>query len=426
MPSPRISVSAAYLSVVGGIAALFCSVGFFIAFGIFQGYYKDEIMRDKSDFDISWIGSVLVFLLYISAPGCGVLVDVFGPRAMLVGGSVGVLLSIFLTSLCTQYYQFFLCQAVLLGISMAFITWPPMAVVSRHLPHRRGLALGIVTGGSSIGGVIWPIMIDQLLYKRELGFPWTMRVVGFTMMPILLIACLTITEPKTKPQVPQGASLAGNADSGASGGQSDGREEEKEKEKEPPSLLRNPVFVFLCLGFGLGFFGVFNPFFYISSYAAAHGVSPETSFYMISIINAASLLGRVVPGYLADRFGHYNVIICSLLSSGIISFCWTAVTSLSGLIVWSLVYGFFAGAILSLPGACVGKIATPRNQGRAIGFLQGTSAMTVLFGSPIGGQLLGKYGYLPLSMFTGATLSAGAVCLIAARLKLDSSLLASV
>lgn len=30
---------------------------------------------------------------------------------------------------------------------------------------RRGLALGIVTSGSSVGGVIWPIAIDHLIIK---------------------------------------------------------------------------------------------------------------------------------------------------------------------------------------------------------------------------------------------------------------------
>lgn len=64
--------------------ALFCTVGFLIAFGTFQGYYKQQILPGMSDFDISWIGSASIFLLYISAPVCGVLVDKFGPKVIVL------------------------------------------------------------------------------------------------------------------------------------------------------------------------------------------------------------------------------------------------------------------------------------------------------------------------------------------------------
>jgi MFS family permease len=243
-------------------------------------------------------------------------------------------------SLCSQYYQIFLAQAVLLGISMGFVTWPPFAVVSRNLPHHRGLALGVITGGSSVGGIVWSIMIEELLTKRNLGFPWTVRVLGFTMLPLLVFACISITEPPKQPQPqpqPQPRPvLEATVESGTASPTS-------KPEDVPLPLLRSPVFISICVGFGLAFLGLFSPFFYISSYAAGHGASAQTSFYMISIMNAATLFGRVIPGIVADRVGHYNVMIFVLLASGITSFCWTAVHSLTGLVIWSIAYGFSSG-----------------------------------------------------------------------------------
>ena len=235
-------------------------------------------------------------------------------------------------SFCSQYYQIFLAQAVLLGISMGFVTWPPFAVVSRNLPHHRGLALGVITGGSSVGGIVWSIMIEELLTKRNLGFPWTVRVLGFTMLPLLAFACISITEPPKQPQ----PVLEATVESGSAS-------PSPKSEDASLSLLRSRVFISICVGFGLGFLGLFNPFFYISSYAASHGASAQTSFYMISIMNAATLFGRVIPGIVADRVGHYNVMIFVLLVSGIISFCWTVVHSLTGLVIWSIAYGFSSG-----------------------------------------------------------------------------------
>lgn len=39
------------------------------------------MLQHKSESDISWLGSVSIFMLYILAPLTGVLVDKIGPRA---------------------------------------------------------------------------------------------------------------------------------------------------------------------------------------------------------------------------------------------------------------------------------------------------------------------------------------------------------
>jgi predicted MFS family arabinose efflux permease len=46
-----------------------------------------------------------------------------------------------------------------------------------------------------------------------------------------------------------------------------------------------------------------------------------------------------------------------------------------------------------------------------------------LVGAPIGGALVSNYGYLALSVFTGATLLVAGVIMIAARLKFDRKIL---
>jgi MFS family permease len=338
--------------------ALFCSVGFLNAYGVFQEYYKLNQLQNMSESDISWIGSVSIFLTYALAPLSGVLVDKIGPtvsphpnqlfsfrwlsshitsKKLLLFGSVGQLVAIFMTSLCTQYYQFFLAQALLLGISMCFVTWPPVAVVSRSLPNHRGLALGLVIGGSSIGGVVWPIMLERLLNYTDIGFGWTMRVVGFTMLPLLAVACATVLETPT----------ASTSQDLAAASDGDGSEQLDVSAKMAPkidlTIAKDKVFILLSLGLAIAYFGLFIPFFYISSYSTAQGVDPQLSFYLISMINGASLLGRIIPGHLADSYGHFNLCLAGLFASAIIAFCWTAVSTCAGLIVWSLAYGFTSG-----------------------------------------------------------------------------------
>ena len=49
------------------------------AFGLFQEYYAQHQLRDKSAFDISWIGSFAMFMMFFGAGLAGVLVDRTGP-----------------------------------------------------------------------------------------------------------------------------------------------------------------------------------------------------------------------------------------------------------------------------------------------------------------------------------------------------------
>jgi hypothetical protein len=43
------------LALAGAAVAYFATVGFLNAFGIFQEYYASTILRDHSDFQISWV-----------------------------------------------------------------------------------------------------------------------------------------------------------------------------------------------------------------------------------------------------------------------------------------------------------------------------------------------------------------------------------
>ncbi|KAK7908873.1 fujikurins efflux protein [Apiospora marii] len=420
----------AWLALLGASLALFCTVGFLNAFGVFQKYYTTYLHGDRSSSDISWIGSLSIFLLYAGSPFGGVLVDRIGPTIPLCVGSVGLLLALFMTSLCTQYWQLMLAQSLLLGVSASLVFCPPLGVVLRHMPHRRGLAMGLTIGGSSIGGIVWPIMLEQLLNKDQVSFGWTIRAVAFIMMPLLAIVCFTVVEPAKKPSpsaasTPATTNVQADGEAEKSAGSLDVTDDSTEKQQPgPKDFLKKPTYMLLCAGLALAYLGLFTPLFYISTYAIAHGQATSTAFYLLSAVNASSFFGRVVPGHLADRVGHYNLLTIFTFVSGLIGFTWTKAASLAGLIVWGLAYGFSSGAVMSLQNACAGKIAPPQHQGLAVGCLMGCLSIAALIGTPISGQILDHSGYLALSMWTGATLVAGGAVIGLSRFVTNSKLAA--
>lgn len=256
-------------------------------------------------------------------------------------GSVGVVFSLMMTSLCKEFYQFILAQGVLLGISMALLVCPVLALIGQYIKVKRALAMAIVISGSSLGGVVWPIVLTQLLKKPNIGFGWTMRIAGFIMVPLLSLTCLWC-----RPPLESSSSMAQQPSSDDT--KSKG-EEKDTPEKTDYSFLRKPSVVLTCVAFFIIYFGMFSPFFYVSSYGVARGFSSSLSFYTISMLNGASLFGRVIPGILADKYGRFNVCLVFTILAGIVALCWTKATSVAGLVVFSIAYGFSSGVSIIFP-----------------------------------------------------------------------------
>ncbi|KAG0645383.1 Aspyridones efflux apdF [Hyphodiscus hymeniophilus] len=386
----------ACLVLLGAFGAMFCSVGFVNAFGVFETFYQTDLLSSKSPSQISWLGSFNIFCMFGFTLLVGWLNDRHGPRVLLIVGSVIMLFALFMTSLCTEYWQLFLAQGFLFGLGLSFVVLPAFATVPHYFIKSRALALGITVSGSSLGGVIWPIALKNVLYK--IGFGWGVRTAAFIMLPLLAAACLAIRLPARAP-----SSL---------------------KPKPDLSVVKNPILILLALGLFFIYLGLFSPFFYVTSWTISRGLDANMAFYMVSIINAASLFGRIIPGLLADRFGAYNMMILSALFSGLVCCCWTTATSMSGIVVLSLAYGFSSGAVIGLQGACSAQIVEPSQYGVTMGFVMAILSVAGLLGSPINGWILGQWGFTGLSLFSGLAMLVGMLVLMVARLKVNAKVLA--
>ncbi|RAL06182.1 putative MFS monocarboxylate transporter [Aspergillus ibericus CBS 121593] len=393
----------ACLTLLGAFCGMFCTVGFMNSFGVFLEYYKTAQLSNESESTIAWLAALVIFFIFGVSVISGPLLDTFGPRLLLCTGSIGTVFAIMMTSLCKQFYQFILAQGILLGISLSLLTCPMIALVGQHIKIKRGAAIGIVIAGSSLGGVVWPIVVHELLQKPNIGFGWTMRTVGFIMLPLLVITCVCCQPPQTIPPSPETPSSTPNQPTATTTTAKD------------PSILHSKPLQLTCLAFFLIYFGMFSPFFYTTSYAIAHGFSSNLSFYTISIINGASLFGRIFVGIIADKYGRFNCCVIFTLLSGIIALCWTKATDVAGLVVFAAAYGFTSGAILSLQQACALQLATPRTVGLAVGVVMASTALSAMAGIPISGELIQKYGYLALSIYSGVSLLVGGVVLGVAR-----------
>ncbi|CAJ0555014.1 Ff.00g135270.m01.CDS01 [Fusarium sp. VM40] len=374
----------AWAVVAGGFCAVFASFGWINCIGIFQDYYEQNQLKSYSSSTIAWIPSVESFMMFFWGPVVGKMTDEFGPRIPILIGSFLHVFGLMMTSISKEYYQILLSQSFCSATGCSFLFYAPLAAVGTWFLRHRAIAFGIVTAGSSLGGVALPIMVNRLVVR--IGFGWAMRSVAFLFLGLLAIANLTI-----KSRLP------------------------------PPRRKFNPMdfvapfkeipFILLTISAFMLYLGSFLPFNFIIVQAKALGVSPNLAQYMVSIVNASSTFGRLLPAYLGDRIGVFNVMIPLTVLGGIFTLTvWLTATTTTSVIVYAVLYGFTSGCTLSILPAMVASFSDVRSIGTRSGSLYGVAAFGALVGSPIAGAIVGDQGgkFSGLIIFCGVSILVGA------------------
>ncbi|KAH6666525.1 major facilitator superfamily domain-containing protein [Plectosphaerella plurivora] len=382
----------AWLVVLGAWCTSFCSFGWLNSIGIFQEFYQNDLLRNYNPSTVSWIPSLQIFFMMGMGPVIGTLYDKYGPRWLVFGGSVLHVFGIMMTSLGTQYWQILLAQGVCSAIGVAAIFQPAISVIGGWFNKKRGAAFGLLSTGSSIGGVIFPIMVTRLI--REVGFGWAMRICAFLILALLIIANLTVRAfHPPQPHKLTGAQLR--------------------------APFTEPEFMLLAAGLFCFTYGLFVPINYLPVLALNAGMDPNLAQYLIPILNAASLFGRMFSGIMGDKVGKYNIFIVVCYLSGIwILAILIPTTSSAALIAFAVLYGFTSGAYVSLIGPLVMAVSPMAEIGFRTGIIFFINSIAGLTTNPINGAILEtSSGWLGIKIFAGVFCLVGTTFVLAARIK---------
>ncbi|WFD33185.1 hypothetical protein MSPP1_004243 [Malassezia sp. CBS 17886] len=350
----------AWLQVAGSFTFFFNAWGLANSFGTFQTYYISRY-PDQSASNISLIGSIQCFLLFLTGALTGPLFDMGYFYYLETVGAFLVVFGMMMTSLTNSYWQVMLSQGLCVGIGSGCLFLSGVGIAATYFSSKRALALGISAGGSSIGAVVYSIVFHRL--EPRIGFRYATVVIGFISLGTLSFA-LAVLRPRLGPS-PKRSLFAFRA-------------------------LREPPYGLFCVGVFLGFVGLYVPFFYISSYAMKKvHMGKSLSFYLVTILNAGSFGGRILPNFVADKTGTLNVMVPSTIICAILSFAWLGIFNNAGLIVFSVLYGFVSGTFVSLPPAVVAALThNLHHVGSRIGTMFTFCAFGVLMGTPVAGVLV--------------------------------------
>ncbi|KAJ5155284.1 MFS monocarboxylate transporter [Penicillium capsulatum] len=374
----------AWTCLLGSALLMFPSFGFQTAIGSVQDYLSTHQLAAYTVRDVGWITAVLVFLTLFLGVQVGPLFDRYGPRILLLCGSLASVISYLLLAECTQYWHFMLCLSVLGGISSAVVTTVSIAVLSHWFYRRRALASGLCMSGSSAGGAIIPLILRTLFNKY--GWMWSIRIIAF-----MALGCYLVGIALVKGRLPSGTKSRATIDFAA---------------------FKSPRLCFLAVAVFAFEFIIFGCAALLPTYVRYTGRSLDMQFYSLTVLNGMSLVGRVLPGFAADQVGRFNILLSlAAITLVIMGAVWIPFGSHDEATLYAVVaiFGFGSGGWISLAPVCAGQLCRTEDYGRFYGTIYSVAAFGVLLTVPVGGELLQSttpqvlVGFYAAVLFVGLT-----------------------
>lgn len=305
--------------------------------------------------------------------------DVHGARIQSVSGTLLAFGAIVALSFSREYYQLLLSHMAF-GMAGGLVYAPSTAVAGHWFLKRRSTAVGIIVGGSGLGGVIYPICMKIML--DHLSFRNTMLIIAGCNLVLMAPGCVWM-KARLPPKTP------------------------------PPwrALLRpwkDARFVFLVMSCSTYAFNLLTGYFNAPTLSTGNGLSANLIAYSVAILQAGSFIGRIAYGMLADRFGVGRVFGSIAFSTAITYYAlWTPNTGPVGTCFGLWLFGCFSGAWFTLAASATAHISPPEELGSRIGMMWTSIAIPALLGPVICGYLVAAAGdskFTYAGIFSGSTM----------------------
>ncbi|PVH90981.1 MFS general substrate transporter [Periconia macrospinosa] len=415
---------------------MFNSWGLVNAYGTFSSYYVGHSLKSVDQLELNLIGSTeSLFVLLLSAP-MGRLLDAGHFRFVLGGGAFLVPFGMFMLSVAHpnsedgvgNFGSIWSTQGLVVGLGMACYFVASSQIAATWFPDHRALAVGVVACGASIAGVVYPTMLRYLI--DALGFNNAVRCVAGLVTITSLFSFIFATPNPAKEKRSPKSYLALDT-------------------WIDPEAIRNKSFCWFTVAVAFLFFGFYPVFFNLEEWAAVSGfgvrdgqtvpIKPQTStmnplktFWLLTIMNGASTIGRLTMSAFGDKTGPLNMhYVATAISSLLILILWTLARSLASALAFCILFGMTSGAVIGLPPASISNILKhsyvtfdtidfkTSKLGQWTGMMYTFAAIPSLAGPIIAGHLVSRYEtYITVQMWAGINLALSAVCMFVARLYL--------
>jgi MFS family permease len=366
--------------IITGVVFLTLTMGYGAqySFGIFFPSLIEEFQWDRQS--ISGAFSLYAFMYCVLAAILGRWTDRFGPRIVLIFGSILLGAGISLISQVKTPWHLYVVYGLLASWGMSAVYMTAFPTVVKWFIERRGLALGITHAGLGVGIILIPPLSSSLI----VAFGWRQACIvlgGIVFVVLFILAFFLVGQPEKVGLLPDGRTTQTSDPLPAL------TLSIQEVTWSAGEAFRTRTFWVLTALFFLTWLFIFFPLVHLVIFAMDIGFSRKAALMALSILGGASAFGRLGMGYISDRIGRKQTLVMNLVLQ-IFSWIWVMNSDQSWmLLLFAVVFGFSYGGISVIFPGIVGDYFGRLKAGSVIGAMFAIAGTAAAFGPLVGGSI---------------------------------------
>lgn len=345
------------------------------SFGVFLPYLNEDFGLSRA------AGSSLFsFRSLVQAPAfilAGRMIDRFDPRAVIFGGGLIAAAGMFFSGVAETTWQLYISYGFLVGLGDAVLYITCVALVSRWFVKKRALAIGIITTGVPLSGLITNPLTAWLI--NGFGVRNALFALGGLMLTVLMSAFVLRSRPEDKNLRPYGeennAAHGTNREGSAAAlnGNDWGAIE----------AISTPNYWLMYTMYFLGFTTFLIIVTQLYNFEIDLGVAALAAAGPPAAIGLGSIIGRtLLSSILAEVLEYRKVILICFFAQGSSIMLLLLFDHIWAFYLFGFLFGFFYSAWVPIFPTLLGKFFGLRSLGTIYGIF-GTSYSIAAIGGPL-------------------------------------------
>jgi sugar phosphate permease len=357
--------------------------------------------------------SMNLLLFGVAAPLSGYLIDRYGPRKVMMGSLLLLIVGVSGTVAMTEFWQFFLVWGVIVGLGAGGVGSVLTATVgTRWFVARRGLALGILGSASSTGQIIFlPFFMAMITFAGWRLGSMTLIFVAMILLPLIFL--FMRDDPSDVGLEPYGAGQPAAATGG--GAASLRGMPAKNATITAKEVVTHPTFwllagsFFVCGGTANGLIGT-----HLIPHEIEIGIPQIAAASILGIMGGLNMVGTIFSGWMIDRVQPQKWLALVYALRGVSLLILPFVNSFTGLVVFAIIYGLDWFATVPPSMAITADTFGKQNVGKVYGWIFMSHQIGAAIMASAAGALRTWLGDYQLAFLSG-----GVIAMIAAGLALQ-------
>jgi MFS family permease len=383
--------------VIVSVCALMMAItyGLQYSYGVFFKPLADHFNWSRES--VSVIYSASLVIRGIASIAIGWLADRYGVVKLLVFCGFMIGLGLVLSSQVQDFWEFVITYSLIEAIGLSGTFGIVTAVTTRWFVKNRGLALGIVSSGVSVGTLLIVPGNERLI--NSLGWAHTFIICGVA-AGVIMIGSAFFLYPRPRPLVdkyiPKSMMM---------------KKDIPTTELSLKEAIRNQHMIIMILAFSLIFFCNQLVIVHLVNYATDIGIAPLVAATFISIIGIVSIAGRLSMGVGTDKLGIYNTLIACCLLVTVSLVCLIFTHTLWAFYLVAAVFGFAYGGEVSQIPLFVGKLGGTKSMATLVGITIFVANIGGSLGSWLGGKIFDLTSSYRWAFIIGVAMGLGATAM---------------